>query len=284
MRIATLARLARWDKPVGIWLLFFPCLWGLGLAGDGDIVTYIYHASLFFIGSILLRSAGCIYNDLCDRDFDGKVARTASRPITSGEVSPRQAVILIALLLICAVPILLALNDFARIVALCSIIPVALYPWMKRITYWPQLFLGITFNWGILVGYAAIAGRIDPAAGLLYIGAILWTLAYDTIYALQDIEDDMRIGVKSTAVLMRGFVHPMALLCYAWMAAILGYLGVLQGFGLVYFCHIIVLSCLLLWQVLTLLSGDAQNAHARFKSNIWAGLIVASALFLETIL
>ncbi|TAH36039.1 MAG: 4-hydroxybenzoate polyprenyltransferase [Alphaproteobacteria bacterium] len=284
MNFNAIARLSRWDKPVGIWLLYFPCLWGLGLAWNGDLTAYIYYASLFFIGSVLLRSAGCIYNDLCDRDFDAKVERTAMRPLASGEISKKQAIILIIFLCVCALPILFVLNNFARIVALGAIIPVALYPWMKRITYWPQLFLGITFNWGILVGYAALQGRLDPAAGLLYMAAILWTLAYDTIYALQDIEDDMRIGVKSTAVLMQGSVHPMALLCYVWMASILVFLGVLQGFGMVYFGHMFVLSCLLLWQVLTLLSGDAQNALARFKSNIWAGLIVSSALFMETIL
>jgi 4-hydroxybenzoate polyprenyltransferase len=191
------ARLMRLDRPIGTWLLLLPCWWGVALACRG--MPNLWLMFLFAVGSVIMRGAGCVVNDLYDRDLDRQVARTATRPLASGEVEPWQAIILIALLLLIGCGILLLLNHTAVVIGLASLFLIFTYPLMKRITWWPQLFLGITFNWGALVGWAAETGTLSAPVGWLYAAGIVWTLAYDTIYAHQDVQDDERIGVKSTA-------------------------------------------------------------------------------------
>ena len=190
--------LARADRPIGTWLLLLPCWWSISLASpswpDGKMLV------LFVIGSLVMRGAGCTVNDIVDRNFDARVARTAARPISSGQVSVRQAIIFLALQLLLGLVVLLQFNTFAIGLGIGSLVLVALYPFMKRITYWPQLFLGLTFNWGALLGWAAVKGGFGLSAAVLYAAGIFWTLGYDTIYAHQDKEDDILIGVKSTAL------------------------------------------------------------------------------------
>ena len=190
------ARLARFDRPIGSWLLFWPCGWGL--AASGGLVSHWWLLPLFLIGAVTMRAAGCVYNDIADRDLDRSVARTRSRPVASGVISVRRAWVWLVVLALCALPVLLALRPLAAGVALGSLGLVAAYPFMKRITWWPQAWLGLTFNWGALVGWTAVA---EPswAMASLYAAGLFWTLGYDTIYALQDIEDDALAGIKSSA-------------------------------------------------------------------------------------
>jgi len=195
-RLRPFASLMRLDRPIGTWLLYWPCAWSVGLAGIGG------HWDLFlwlFLGAFAMRSAGCVYNDVVDRDLDRQVERTRLRPLASGRVSPRAAWALIGLLCLIGLVVLLQLNLTAAVVALASIAPVAAYPFMKRITWWPQAWLGLVFSWGALVGWPAVAGSLDWAALLLWFGSIAWVVGYDTLYAIQDIEDDALVGVKSSA-------------------------------------------------------------------------------------
>ncbi len=282
----TYARLMRWDKPVGVWLLFFPCIWGLGLAlfdPTGNVADYPVYAALFFIGSFLMRSAGCVYNDLCDRDLDRAVLRTKNRPLASGEISPFAAKILIGVLLVLSAGVLLDMNHAAQIAALLSLIPVVIYPWMKRITFWPQIFLGITFNWGVWVGFFALSQTVPWVLILLYVAAMVWTLAYDTIYALQDIDDDLKIGIKSSAIAVGNSLKPFLAACYAAMLVMLSVVGVLMGFSAVYFIHLIVVLVMCFWQVATLDRSNPQNALKRFKNNVWVGAAIGIAFLTEYI-
>lgn len=276
MSIKSYATLARWDKPVGVWLLFLPCLWGLGLAPDR--ADYFYYAALCFIGAFLARSAGCVYNDMLDRDFDRNVERTKNRPLASRALNMKQAALFLALLLTACLLLLIPFAPFARIVALCAVIPVAVYPLMKRFTHWPQLFLGIAFNWGVLLG-AATTGDLPILVWPVYTAAIFWTLGYDTIYALQDIEDDLKIGVKSTAVAARGRVRLLVAFCYAISAILLGFTGVYGQFNPLYFLALFVVCCQLFWQVRTLDPASPKDALAKFKSNVIAGSIIAIGFY-----
>lgn len=190
------ARLARFDRPIGSWLLFWPCGWGLALAGGLRAAWWLL--PLFGVGAVAMRAAGCVYNDIVDRDLDARVARTRDRPVASGAVSPRQAAAWLVALALCALPVLLALRPLAAAIALGSLGLVAAYPFMKRVTWWPQAWLGLTFNWGVLVGWSAVATP-SPAMLALYAAGVCWTLGYDTIYALQDLEDDALAGIKSSA-------------------------------------------------------------------------------------
>lgn len=192
--------LARVDRPTGIWLLLLPCLWGLALADTATLLPPVGLTVVFILGAVLLRSAGCIINDLWDRKLDISVERTRNRPLASGQITTRQALYFLAALLFFGLLLLLTLGKLAIILGFASLLLVVTYPLMKRITWWPQLFLGFTFNWGVLMAWAAVSGQISTAAILLYVGGIFWTLAYDTVYAHQDREDDARIGIKSTAL------------------------------------------------------------------------------------
>ena len=269
------ARLARLDRPAGSWLLFWPCAWGLALSGG--LVARWWLLPLFGLGALAMRAAGCVYNDIVDRDLDARVARTRDRPVASGRVSVRAASTWLVALALCAVPVLLALPPDAALVAVASLALVAAYPFMKRITWWPQAWLGLTFDWGALVGWLAVAppGR---AMLLLYAAGIAWTLGYDTIYALQDLEDDALAGIKSSArALGRGaragvaafYAAAFALLAAAVLAAHadrLALLALLPAGG-----HF-------MWQVAALRDHEPVRALRLFKSNIVAGALVFAAL------
>ena len=201
-KLKIIIELTRLNKPIGFMLLFWPCLWGLtlGYFFNNETIIYLKYIALFFLGSILMRSAGCIFNDIVDRDFDKKVERTKNRPIASGKISVFESFIYVVILCLASLLVLLQFNKLTIILGMSSMIFAFSYPFMKRITYWPQLFLGLTFNWGIIMGWAALTNNISIEPLLLYISAIFWTLGYDTIYGLQDMHDDEIIGVKSTSI------------------------------------------------------------------------------------
>jgi 4-hydroxybenzoate polyprenyltransferase len=270
------ALLARFDRPIGWWLLFWPCAFGVALGGGA-----VSHWPLFFwllLGAIVMRGAGCVYNDIVDRDLDAQVARTASRPIASGAVSVRNAALWAVLLSLVGLLVLLQLPLPAQIVALASLLLVAAYPFMKRITWWPQAWLGLVFSWGALVAWVAVGGREGLALPLLYAGCIAWVIGYDTIYALQDIEDDMLVGVKSSARAMGGQVRTGIALCYvAALAAWAGALWAVRPDPLV-LVALLPAAVHLTGQVATLDPTDGHDALAKFRSNRFAGLLVFAAM------
>ena len=269
------ASLARFDRPIGWWLLYWPCAWGLALSGGA--VKYWPLFGWFLLGAIAMRGAGCVYNDIADRDLDAKVERTRLRPIASGAVSVKQAWIWLVMLSLIGLIVLLQLRWEAQLVALASLALVAAYPFMKRITWWPQAWLGVVFSWGALVGWIAVTGAPAWPMALLYAGSIAWVIGYDTIYALQDREDDALIGVQSSALRMgtrvRGGVFAFYLIAIALWA---GALWMIRP-------QVIVLVALapaalhLMWQVLTLRVDDGGDALAKFRSNRFAGLLMALA-------
>lgn len=276
-------RMARLDRPIGYWLLFWPCAFSLALAAVARPQTgfSLYYLLLFFIGAVAMRGAGCTLNDIVDRDIDDKVERTRSRPIPSGQVTVKQALVFLIAQCLIGLVVLLQFNDFTKVLGLSSLILVVIYPFMKRITYWPQLFLGLAFNWGALMGWAAMFGELHYPALYLYAGSIMWTIAYDTIYALQDREDDALIGVKSTARLFGKYAREISGAFYAgalilWWLAVDG-AGVGQTFLMVAW----VVPLLLLWQITTLKPDDGQNCLVRFKANHWVGLALTLALYIE---
>ncbi len=276
------ARLARFDRPAGIWLLFWPCLFGYFLAPEGW-----RHPLLFFIGAVAMRAAGCVYNDIIDRDLDAQVARTAARPIASGAVSVKAGWALLVALSLVGLAVLLALPLQAQLVALGSLLLVAAYPFMKRITWWPQAWLGLTFNWGVWVGWAALdpASRPGwPIAALLYGAGICWTLGYDSIYAAQDSEDDALAGIKSSARRMGGSLRAgvavfYALAIFAMMLAFWFWTG--RPLALL---ALVPVAGHFAWQVITLKPGDTRNALRRFQSNRDAGGLMALAVLAAALL
>ncbi len=274
-------RMMRADRPIGWWLLLLPCWWGLALAGaGGGFRAYdAWLALAFVVGAVAMRGAGCCLNDIVDRNIDAKVARTRSRPIPSGAITVRQAVACMAGLCLVGLAVLLTMNGAAIAIAFGSLVFVAIYPFMKRVTYWPQLFLGLAFNWGALVGWAAQAGGLGWPAVWLYLAGICWTIGYDTIYACQDKEDDALIGVKSTALRfgawtrewVAGFYAGAAVLAGAAMAAAGLGLGALLAGG--FAAH-------LAWQVRRLDPDDAEGCLRLFRSNREAGLLLVGAILL----
>jgi 4-hydroxybenzoate polyprenyltransferase len=276
-------RLARLDRPIGTWLLLLPCWWGLALAVSGfggGIWSALGYGALFTFGALAMRGAGCTYNDIVDRDYDGQVARTALRPIPSGEVTVRQAWIFLALQLLVGAIVLLVLNPVAILVGLCSIPIVAAYPFAKRITHWPQAVLGLAFNWGVLVGFAALAGALTLPVLLLYAAGLAWTLGYDTIYAHQDKEDDAIVGVKSTALLFGSATKPWLTGFYSAALILIGVSGWLAALGAGFWIGLAVLAGHFAWQVATLRIDDPDDCLAKFRANRDAGLIVTAALLL----
>lgn len=274
--------LARIDKPIGTWLLLLPCFWGIALAqwetGLWLPSEEFHFYVLFALGAFLMRSAGCAYNDIVDRDLDKSVARTKFRPVASGALSVRQAALFMALLCALAFLILLQFNLFAVMVGCASLGLVALYPFMKRITYWPQFFLGLAFNWGVLLSYAALTGMLTGTAGLLYLAGIFWTLYYDTIYALQDKEDDLKIGIKSSALAVGARVKPFLALMAALMILCLLLLGALSYFPPVYYIGIAGAGFGLIYQLWTLKTASPADALQKFRENRLLGAVIFLSL------
>ena len=265
-------RLMRVHQPVGIFLLLWPGLIGLGLASRGypDLKMII----VFIIGSILMRSAGCIVNDLADRKFDKEVERTKNRPLVSGEINSNEALKLLGILLVLSGGLLFFLNKLAILISLSSLLLVVIYPYCKRFTFWPQLVLGFTFNIGALIAWAQVQNTINSPAIALYSGLIFWTLGYDTIYAHQDREDDLKIGVKSTAILFGNKTRKYLHLFYTMTATLLTFAGVLSGAGVHYLVILCLPIALLYWQINSLDIDNPSNCLRRFKVNILVGALV----------
>ncbi len=261
--------LIRLDKPTGTWLLLWPCFWAIALAAeawpDGRLL------GLFAAGALVMRSAGCIYNDIVDREFDSQVARTQHRPLASGALRVRHAVLFTALLLAAGLAILVQLHWLAIVLGIGSLALVFTYPLMKRITYWPQAFLGLTFNWGALLGWAAATGTLDWPAALLYLGGIFWTLGYDTIYAHQDKDDDALIGVKSSALALGPRTRPFLIAVYGLSLTAFGAAGALQGLGWPFYVGLGAVAALFAWQALLARFDDSGDCLAKFKANLWVG-------------
>jgi 4-hydroxybenzoate polyprenyltransferase len=284
------AKLMRLDRPIGTWLLLWPCWWSLVWAldrapsGAGEWLRLGFFYLLFGLGAVVMRGAGCTYNDIVDRDFDARVERTRTRPIPSGLVTVRGAVIFMLLQLLVGLAILLQFNWFAVALGAASLVLVFTYPLMKRITYWPQVVLGLAFNWGALLGWAAVTGTLGWAPLLLYLGGIAWTLGYDTIYAHQDKEDDILIGVKSTALKLGANTRPWLWIFYAVAVAFFAAAGAADGLGWPFYLALAVGTAQLAWQVAGVDLDDAADCLVKFKSNRWFGWILVAGLFADLLL
>jgi len=269
-------RLARIDRPIGTWLLLFPCWWSVAMASPGWPSLWLL--ALFGIGALVMRGAGCTLNDIADRDFDGRVARTATRPIPSGAINVTQALLFMAALMLIGLTVLLQFNTFSIWLGIASLSVAAIYPFMKRITYWPQIVLGLAFNWGALLGWATVHGSLDWAPVVLYAAGIFWTLGYDTIYAHQDKEDDLMIGVKSTALRL-GDATPGWLAGFYGLATLLiGVAGALSGLAWPFYLLLAAAGLHMAWQVARTDIHDPVDCLAKFKSNRVVGWLVLAAM------
>lgn len=273
-------RLARLDRPIGTWLLLFPCWWSATLASTGltDPLGLVIVGTLFAAGAVVMRGAGCTFNDIADRDLDAKVARTQDRPIPSGAVSTRQAAAFLGLQLAIGLAILFAFNRFTIALGFASLALVFTYPFMKRITYWPQAWLGLTFNWGALMGFAAVTGELALPAVLLYAAGFFWTLGYDTIYAHQDKADDIFAGVKSLALKLGEGSRPWLVGFYAVAIALMTAAGLAADIGWGFYALLTLALAQLLWQALTVDIDDPPDCLAKFRSNRLFGWLVLAAL------
>ena len=277
-------RLARLDRPIGSWLLLIPCWWSVGLTGiRTDRFPSLWHIVLFLIGAFAMRGAGCTWNDLVDRDLDGLVERTRSRPIPSGQVTVAEATAFMMLQALIGFLVLIQFNRYTVITGICSLLVVAIYPFMKRITYWPQIVLGLAFSYGALMGWPAAFGRLDWPALVLYAGSICWVIGYDTIYAHQDREDDLLIGIKSTALLFGEETRPMLAKFYAAAVVLIGFAGLMVGGRFIFVLGLIGFAAHLAWQVTQLDINDSARCLKLFKSNRDAGLILFGAMLLEVL-
>jgi len=276
-------RLARLDRPIGSWLLLLPCWWSSALAtvAAHERLPNLWHIALFFVGAFAMRGAGCTWNDIVDRDLDGAVERTRSRPIPSGQVSVTQAGLFLIAQSLVGFLVLIAFNGFTVALGIASLAIVAVYPFMKRITYWPQIVLGLAFSWGALMGWPATFARLDAPALVLYAGSICWVIAYDTIYAHQDREDDLLIGIKSTALLFQEHTRPMLAVFYAAAVLLIGAAGVMAGSGAIFIAGLVVFAVHLGWQVARIDIDDPAQCLRLFKSNRDAGLILFGAMLLD---
>jgi 4-hydroxybenzoate polyprenyltransferase len=268
---------ARLDRPIGTWLLFLPGLWGILLVRT-PVAETVRLVALFAVGSLVMRAAGCVVNDLWDRDIDRKVARTAGRPLASGALRPRHALVFLVALLLVGLAVLLQLNRLSQGLGIASLLLVALYPLAKRVTWWPQLIMGFTFGFGAPLGYAAAAGRVDAAWTALYAAAILWDLGFDTIYAHQDREDDALVGVRSTARLFGEHTKPFLAACYSACVAVLALSGWLAGLGPWFYPALVLPAVLLARQVAALDINDPAGCLRLFRANREAGLAVGLAI------
>jgi len=276
-------RLARLDRPIGSWLLLMPCWWSAGLAATASGARFPdpWHVVLFFIGAFAMRGAGCTWNDFVDRDLDAKVERTRSRPIPSGQVTPIQALIFLVLQALVGLVVLLQFNLFTIATGIASLATVAIYPFLKRFTHWPQIGLGLAFSWGALMGWPAVFGRLDAPAFILYAGSIAWVIAYDTIYAHQDREDDALIGIKSTAILFGEKTKPMLAVFFAIAVVLIGLAGYLAHAGWWFALGLLAFAAHLAWQVRSLDISDPALCLRLFKSNRDAGLILFAGMILD---
>ena len=276
--------LTRLNKPIGFMLLFWPCLWGITIAYDfnDSLDLFIFYSLLFFLGSVLMRSAGCIVNDIADKNFDKKVKRTKTRPIASGKISISLAIVYT--LILCGLAFLVLINfNFLTIVLAIASMPLAFaYPLMKRFTYWPQLFLGITFNYGLLLGWISVKESISLIPVVFYFGAIFWTLGYDTIYGYQDIKDDEIIGVKSTSIKFKNNPKIFVSFCYFIFIASLILTGFYMDFSNIYFLLLILpILHLFIFQINKLEIKNSNSCQLKFKSNNFLGLIIFIIIFIE---
>ncbi|HXB78511.1 MAG TPA: 4-hydroxybenzoate octaprenyltransferase [Bradyrhizobium sp.] len=276
-------RLARLDRPIGSWLLLLPCWWSAALAAlvAHDLSRLPIVIALFFVGAFTMRGAGCTWNDITDRDLDAMVERTRSRPIPAGQVSVPQAFAFLVVQALIGLAVLLQFNRFAVATGIASLAIVAVYPFMKRITWWPQVVLGLAFSWGALMGFAVILGRIDGAALALYAGSIAWVIGYDTIYAHQDAEDDALIGVKSTARLFGKRTHQALIAFYAVAVALIGCAIALAGGGLPAWLGLVAFAAHLAWQIVRLKIDNPALCLRVFKSNRDAGLLLFAGLLVD---
>ena len=286
-RLQPWLQLMRLDRPVGTWLLFWPCVFGLLLGAAAEERRFLewrdyYYVILFAIGALVMRGAGCAFNDIIDRDIDAQVARTRGRPIPSGAITPKQALILLAGLCLIGLIILLQFNWFAVALGAASLLLVGVYPFMKRITWWPQAWLGLTFNWGALLGFAAQTGRLDIGAAMLYAGLIFWTLGYDTIYAHQDKDDDELIGVKSTARLFGTDSRKWILRFYAIAFTLILTAGFTEHAGWPFAFVMLAAGAHLLWQVRQLNINSPENCLRVFRSNRDTGALIALAFLIAS--
>ena len=275
--------LIRLKKPIGYMLLFWPCAWGLTLAYDFslDLNNYFFYLILFFLGSVLMRSAGCIVNDILDKEFDAKVTRTKSRPIASGKISIKLAIVYAVVLCFLALLVLLNFNTFTILLAIGSMPLAFTYPLMKRLTYWPQLFLGITFNYGLILGWTSTQNEISFIPILFYIGAIFWTLGYDTIYGFQDIKDDEIIGLKSTSIKFKSKPNVFLFMCYFFFLISLILIGILTDMNNFYFLFLIlVFFHLFFLQLKKVKIQDPIKCFEIFKSNNILGMMVFISLII----
>jgi len=276
------ALLARVDKPIGTWLLLWPCFWSISLAEHG--LPDIRLLALFAVGALVMRSAGCVLNDIIDKDLDAKVARTIHRPLASGVISKRAAFVFLLLLLVLGIGVLTQLNTFAIFVGLGSAGLIFIYPFMKRITHWPQLVLGLAFNWGALLGWAAVDANLGWSAGILYLGGIAWTLGYDTIYAHQDKEDDLKVGIKSSAIYLGQ--RTKTYLIFFYFAAILSFVisGYLAKISWPFYIGVLLAASILILQVTQLKLSNPANCLHNFKLNFWVGFFIFAGILGSRIL
>jgi 4-hydroxybenzoate polyprenyltransferase len=278
--------LIRLKKPIGFMLLFWPCAWGLTLAYDFSVNLndYFFYLILFFFGSVLMRSAGCIINDILDKEFDKKVFRTKDRPIASNKISIKLGIYYTIILCFLALLVLLNFNTYTIYLALGSMPLAFTYPLMKRFTYWPQLFLGITFNYGLILGWTTIKGQIDIVPIIFYLGAIFWTLGYDTIYGYQDIKDDEIIGLKSTSIKFKNNPHKFLIICYSIFLLNLLITGLFMKLNnLYYFVFVIIFIQMIYFQLIKLDVESNKNCLTTFKSNNLLGLLVLFSLIIGKI-
>ena len=285
-KFRTIIHLARLDKPIGILLLFWPCTWGLALGYyfNNETILYLKYIIFFFLGSVLMRSAGCIFNDIVDRNLDKKVQRTKKRPIASGKISISEASTYIVFLCLVALLILLQFNWLTIVLGMCSMTLAFAYPFMKRITYWPQLFLGLTFNWGIIMGWASMTNSISIEPLILYLSAIFWTLGYDTIYGLQDMRDDEIMGVKSTSIKFKNNVKAFVGSCYCLCVLFILIMFLMIDLSKYLLLLTIPFIISFVYQIKMFNKDDPKSCLAAFRNNNLSGFLILIFVFSINIL